>query len=345
MFENPQVVEHFLNYWRVTGMQRLGFLYGNYEEAENVPLGIRAKVLAIYEPPQESTKDSVKLLPDTNIALVDDISRKLCIRRVGWIFTDLMPEDLKKGTVRYTRHEKSYYLSAQECITAAVMQNIHPSPCRLSPLGVFGSKFVTVVVTGDKQNQVHMEGYQVSNQCMALVRDKCFVPTEAPEFGYVIESSNERYVPDVFYKMKDEYGNEARQMARPLPVEYLLVQTPVSTPADPHFFFNPISHLEPFPIENRLVDKHLQSFGAVTRYLSQFNAELQFLEAMSDFHLLIYIAHMETLPMRQAMDSLLEAIRNKDRQAANKWRQSEDWLTLEQLIEASGKICLRSFSY
>lgn len=47
-----------------------------------------------------------------------------------------------------------------------------------------------------------MEGYQVSNQCMALVRDGCLVPTkDAPELGYVIESTDKQYIPDVFYKV------------------------------------------------------------------------------------------------------------------------------------------------
>ena len=47
-----------------------------------------------------------------------------------------------------------------------------------------------------------MEGYQVSNQCMALVRDNCLVPTkDAHELGYIRESSDKQYVPDVFYKV------------------------------------------------------------------------------------------------------------------------------------------------
>lgn len=41
---------------------------------------------------------------------------------------------------------------------------------------------------------------QVSNQCMALVRDDCLIPTlDAPELGYIRESTSEQYVPDVFY--------------------------------------------------------------------------------------------------------------------------------------------------
>jgi len=41
MFENPQIVEKFLSYWRNTGNQRFGYLMGRYEEHLDVPLGIR----------------------------------------------------------------------------------------------------------------------------------------------------------------------------------------------------------------------------------------------------------------------------------------------------------------
>lgn len=57
--------------------------------------------------------------------------------------------------------------------------------------------------SGDQTGQIHFEGYQVSNVCMALVRDDCLIPTrDAPELGYIKESSNEQYVPDVFYKVR-----------------------------------------------------------------------------------------------------------------------------------------------
>ena len=90
----------------------------------------------------------------------------------------------------------------QECITAGHYQNLHPNVTKKASSGKHGSKFVTVVVTGDKENLVHMEGYQVSNQCMALVRENALLPTrDAPELGYVKESGQKQYVPDVFYKV------------------------------------------------------------------------------------------------------------------------------------------------
>lgn len=64
--------------------------------------------------------------------------------------------------------------------------------------------FTICLIVGDSTNQVHMEGYQVSNQCMALVRDSCLVPTkDAPELGSIRESSDKQYVPDVYYKVSE----------------------------------------------------------------------------------------------------------------------------------------------
>jgi nuclear protein localization family protein 4 len=85
---------------------------------------------------------------------------------------------------------------------AAWFQNNHPNVCKNSPDGYFGSKFVTVVVTGDISGQIHFEGYQVSNQCMALEKSKILLPTyDAPELGFIKETSSEQYVPDVYYKV------------------------------------------------------------------------------------------------------------------------------------------------
>ncbi|XP_040355758.1 nuclear protein localization protein 4 homolog isoform X1 [Ixodes scapularis] len=342
MFENASLVEHFLDFWRETMHQRVGFLYGRYQPHKDVPLGIRAIVAAIYEPPQESTPDSVRLLPDDKEKLVDELASRLGLVRVGWIFTDLVAEDLQKGTVKHLRNIESCFLSAQECIMAGHFQNSHPSPCRLSPDGYFGSKFVTVCVTGDKEQRVHMEGYQVSNQCMALVRDNCLLPTkDAPELGYVRESSSAQYVPDVFYKYTDSYGNEVAQLARPLPIEYLLVDVPVSTPVEPqHTFCGGLAGRRRFPVENRLLEGHIQDLPAVGAHLAQFVAQgggaEGALEAFSDFHLLLYLASLDIVPLKDTMAPLLEAVRTQNREMAQQWTTNEHWQTFEQILASQG---------
>ncbi|KAK7051147.1 Nuclear protein localization protein 4, partial [Halocaridina rubra] len=262
------------------------------------------------------------------------IAKDLGLKCVGWIFTDLVPLDASKGTVRHLRHADTYFLSAHEVITAAHLQSLYPNPCKLSPDGVYGSKFVTVIVTGDKNNQVHMEGYQVSNQCQSVVRDKCLIPTkDAPELAYVKESSAEQYVPDVYFKEKDQYNNEVVRLGRPLPVEYLLLDCPVSTPNEPLYTF--AVNAAVFPVANRMVEGHLQDFNTLAAYLQKFTDD-QFLEAMSDLHVLIFVAAMDMLPLREYIGPLLEAIRYKDRKAALDWKRSEHWATVEQLVMASG---------
>ncbi|KAK3797242.1 hypothetical protein RRG08_030467 [Elysia crispata] len=335
MFENPAVADRFLNYWRFSGCQRLGILYGRYEMFKEVPLGIRARVAAIYEPPQETTSNKIELKPDPKEAVVKAAAEKMGLVPVGWIFTDLVADDLSKGTVKNFRgNVDSHFLSAEECIMAADMQNNFPNPCRLSPDGHFGSKFVTVVVTGDHDNQIHFEGYQVSNQCMALVRDDCLLPTrDVPQLGYVKESTNEQYVPDVFYKDKDSYGNEVTHIARPLPVEYLLVPIPAAFASDFHYTFKSNTQMESFPVENRDNIGQRQDFAALTTFLEKFPPS-KFLEAMSDFHLLMFLASSDMLPLKEKMDILFEAVKIHDEKKALEFKKTEEWATVEEMMLA-----------
>uniref|UniRef100_A0A9J8D9X8 NPL4 homolog, ubiquitin recognition factor n=1 Tax=Cyprinus carpio carpio TaxID=630221 RepID=A0A9J8D9X8_CYPCA len=313
MFENHTIADRFLDFWRKTGNQRMGYLYGRYTEHKDIPLGIRAEVAAIYEPPQ---------VRDTQSG-------------VGWIFTDLLSEDTRIGTVRYTRNKDSYFLSAEECITAGHFQNQHANACRLSPDGHFGSKFVTVVATGGPDNQVHFEGYQVSNQCMALVRDECLLPCrDVPELGYAKESSTEQYIPDVFYKDKDKFGNDITYLARPLPVEYLIIDITTTFPKDPVFTFS--STLR-FPIENRDALGETQDFHSLATYLSQcFSSSSSFLDIVSDFHLLLFLVTNEVMPLQDSIGLLLDAVKTSTEELAQTWKKSEQWATIEQLCSTVG---------
>uniref|UniRef100_A0A3P8UQ64 Nuclear protein localization protein 4 homolog n=1 Tax=Cynoglossus semilaevis TaxID=244447 RepID=A0A3P8UQ64_CYNSE len=335
MFENHTIANRFLDFWRKTGSQRMGFLYGRYTEHKDIPLGIRAEVAAIYEPPQNATQNSLELLEDPRAAAVDEIAAKLGLCKVGWIFTDLISEDTRIGTVRYTRNQDSHYLSAEECITAGFFQNKHSNPCRLSRDGYFGSKFVTVVATGGPDNQVHFEGYQVSNQCMALVRDECLLPCkDVPELGYAKESSPEQYVPDVFFKDKDKFGNDVTFLARPLPVEYLIIDITTTFPKDPQFTF---CSTQNFPIENRDLLGETQDFHTLASHLSQCSSSSStFLDVVSDFHLLLFLVTNEVMPLRDSIELLLEAVKTSNEDLAQTWKRSEQWATIEQLCSTVG---------
>ena len=344
MFENKSIVDNFLAFWRATGSQRVGILYGVYEPFPDVPLGVKSRVVAIYEPPQESSRDGVKFNVDPSAMSdeekkADEIAAQLGLRRVGWIFTDLMPDG--KGNVRHFRHADNHFLSAQECITAGFLQSQNPNVCKHSSSGYFGSKFATVLVTGNKEKDVHMEGYQVSNQCMALSRARCLVPTkDAPELGYVRESNSVKYVPDVFYKMKDKYRNEVTKAARPLPVEYLLVDVPVSTPREPQstFYVAADNGKAPFPIENRPMEGQLQDIAALASYRHQFSPEVgpEVVSFFSDFHLLLFLATQTISPLSmQVLAPLLRSLKEKKTDDILAWSNSTEWQTIQLILNYS----------
>lgn len=83
VFENASLVERFLDYWRLTGHQRIGYLYGTYEAHLDVPLGQRANVVAIYEPPQVSTRDSVRLHPDPDADGVAALAQSMGLKKAS----------------------------------------------------------------------------------------------------------------------------------------------------------------------------------------------------------------------------------------------------------------------
>jgi len=328
-FSNREIMERFLEEWRNTGQQQVGWLMGKYTKYDDVPLGIKCQVETIYKPSQSFQSD-VLTLNDVDSDEEKEflkISKELGLERVGWIVTDLVPD--VDGKVKETRNAKTHFVTAEEAIMAGRLQASHPNPCRLAPSGYFGSKFVTVVVTGKENGEIDFRGYQISNQGQALAVDGTIVPTiDAPEYGYTRETTDELYCPDIFYREKDEYGNSVTKIGRPLPIEYLLTDMGVNFALE--FTYSVSNKVRSFSS----TDKSIESIGA---YLRNFSDDDLF-QALKDFNFIHALASSgHSLPCKSKLHLLLQSVRDNDVLKFTQFLQSTEWLTTKTILEASSQ--------
>ncbi|OCH88601.1 polyubiquitin-tagged protein recognition complex Npl4 component [Obba rivulosa] len=272
---STDVIDRFLQAWRKTGLQRFGWLLGRYEPYKEVPMGVKAVVEAIHEPPQHGELDGLELgIPWEDEPRVRELARAANppLQIVGYIFTDLDPSPEDRTKVTYKRHPQSFFLSSLETIFAAHVQNANPTPSRSSPTGLFASRMITAVLTGTEDGGIDVSAYQVSEQACAMVDADMVEASVDPGIMRVKEEDrtqeSARYVPDVFYRYKNEYGLDVQKSAKPcFPVEYLLVNVSQGFPQNPA----PLFRSTAFPIENRpgLEDQHIE---AVLAELSRLHA-------------------------------------------------------------------------
>jgi nuclear protein localization family protein 4 len=228
---STDIVDRFLQAWRLTGLQRFGFLIGHYEPYDKVPMGIKAVVEAIYEPPQEGELDGLTVaIPWEEEPRIKELARNASkpLTVVGYVFTDLDPTPDDRTKSVYKRHGGSFFLSSLEAIFAATLQKANLTASRSSTDGHFASRLVTAVLTGTEDGGIDVSAYQVSEQATAMVEADMIEASVDPGIVRVKEEDRShdsaRYVPDVFFRYKNEYGLEVKKSAKPcFPVEYLLV--------------------------------------------------------------------------------------------------------------------------
>ena len=81
-------------------------------------------------------------------------------------------------------------------------------------------------------------------------------------------------------------------------MEYLLVDMPVSSPITPVSTFSVLEGgKNHFPVENRMLESSLQDFNSFAQYMNQFRSA-EFLQAISDIHVLVFMAQNEIMPLR-----------------------------------------------
>ncbi|ODV81385.1 nuclear protein localization factor and ER translocation component [Suhomyces tanzawaensis NRRL Y-17324] len=328
-YSDFHILNKFIDSWRQTGVQRYGVLYGRYEAFDKVPLGIKAVVEAIYEPPQAGEADGITLLPWENQEQIDSVAQLLGMYQVGVVFTDLTDSGNNDGTVLCKRHKDSYFLTNLEILMAARNQAAHPLTTRHSSSGKYSSKFVTSVISGGLKGEIGPRSFQVSASAEALVKAEIMSASTQPSKLLVNSNNDTRYVPDISYLEINEYGLEVKSNAKPaFPVDFLLVSLTDSFPLEPKPFFNSSSS---FPIENRDFMGELQNLPQLYLYL---NGGAGNGENLCDLHFLGFVAKTGILGPDE-LQSMLRYVKDRDEGDYLQLVESPGWMTLLTIAEQS----------
>jgi len=316
-FDNGNIIDNFLNSWRKSGGQRIGFLIGSLDTRGDAKFAVQTRVHAIYEPDQIDSLNFVEICkyPEDDPTLCY-ILKKLNLQIVGTIFTDLVnikDEESNSLKLKNFRNHETYLISAEECIFAAKQQLKYPFTTKYSPSKKFGSTYVTVIVSADENHEIEFSAYQVSNQCMSLAEAGIIVPTkDYPDLAAIRESSNtEDYIPNIKYTLEMD-GSKSVVDARPFPIDYMFVTVPVGFSQNEKFTWS-------FASKTATVGSLAQTNGDIVDIAKRKES----LDDFKDFKLILDICEHDKKEFYRNADFILNAITKSDSESFAKFLSSD----------------------
>jgi nuclear protein localization family protein 4 len=250
--------QHYVHQSLAFSVKRGGFMYGSVNEAGEV------SVEFIYEPPQQGSEDSLLLMRDMEEEKhADIIAAGLGSRKVGFIFTQ---------TVSQTKRD--YTLSSIEIRQAAQLHAESEFEC-------WATAIVKLEVNDEGGTDVHFEAFQLSDQCVKLYKEGCFVE-DCPD----LDPKLSRMAKDVVILSKD---------TRDVDNDFFLVLVKI------------LDHEGPlsctFPVENR---ESFSSLQALKAHLER-TRNKPYVKRIADFHLLLLLSNY--LDVNTDIPQLMECIR------------------------------------
>ncbi|WFD34001.1 nuclear protein localization protein 4 [Malassezia cuniculi] len=337
-FAHPSIIEGLLDIWRKTNAQRFGFLIGHYEPYSDVPMGIKAVVEAIHEPPQQGDVDGLVLgIPWDDQERIQRLAESCGMQVLGMIYTDLEAADpthtdtSRAGKVACKRHADSFFLSGAEAVFAAQLQQANRNPTKSSTTGFFNSRFVTCVLSGTPEGVIDVAAYQVSEQAMGMVEADMIEASVSPAVVRVKPSSESRFVPDVFYRYTNKYGLDVKESAKPtFPIEYLIVNVSHGFPNTPSPRF--LSHS--FNVENR-PGLHDQELGTFLRGVNAAQSAQELIHLLSDWHLVAFLGTTGLLG-EEDVQALARVATSHEESALNELVSRPAWQTISAIAATEG---------
>jgi len=287
-FMNDAEAQSFVSLWDVNasaGVQRVAFLYGSIEEDKNYRHGQRVIVEAMYEPPQihDARTGAIAIKPDPRGKDVETIAAVCGLRRVGWFFTQ-----------RPKTKSSDPAVQPRELCAMARMQLVHPRVEKSS-----GSQFVTVTVRRNlnDRGQVKMDegieprGFMASDTMMAMVRDGVLadpLPSDALiRMKLPRPNTSDPPAPEVIVSSQN---GQVQRRGTEFDPDLAIVTVEIGYGQKGSGRSCRFKHAT-FPVENREPFGIVQSAAALRSHLIKYKTE-KLSQALSDFHLLIYLAQV-----------------------------------------------------